>query len=172
MNSRIRKLTVNDLSELRKISVQTFAETFASVNTAENMTGYINRSFSEKKLYEELSNPFSHFFFYADGDAVLGYIKLNIESAQTDLQNEHGLEVERIYVLQNHQRKNIGLELLLKAYEFAREKGKAFVWLGVWEHNVKAIRFYEKNGFQTFGKHDFMLGDDRQTDLIMKKFLD
>lgn len=41
--------------------------------------------------------------------------------------------------------------------------------LGVWEHNHRALRFYEKNGFIAFGTHIFQLGNDQQTDILMKK---
>lgn len=43
-----------------------------------------------------------------------------------------------------------------------------YVWLGVWEKNIRAINFYKKNGFVAFGKHIFKLGDDEQTDIMMK----
>jgi GNAT superfamily N-acetyltransferase len=53
--------------------------------------------------------------------------------------------------------------------EVAKENSVKFIWLGVWEHNPRAIRFYEKNQFVVFDKHIFMLGDDAQTDLMMRR---
>ena len=55
-----------------------------------------------------------------------------------------------------------------KALTLAREQGKSYVWLGVWEKNEKAIRFYNKNGFYKISTHTFVIGDDAQTDYIMR----
>jgi ribosomal protein S18 acetylase RimI-like enzyme len=55
--------------------------------------------------------------------------------------------------------------------EVAKALHSAYVWLGVWEKNARAIRFYEKNGFVAFDKHLFKLGDEEQTDIMMKRVL-
>ena len=57
------------------------------------------------------------------------------------------------------------------AFELAGQNQHSFVWLGVWEHNYNAIRFYERIGFERCGSHDFMLGNDKQTDILLKKEL-
>lgn len=79
------------------------------------------------------------------------------------------MEIERIYVLRTHHKKQIGTKLLNFAADIALNKKLHFIWLGVWEHNHRAIAFYERNGFNVFGSHDFVLGADVQTDLLMKK---
>ena len=104
-------------------------------------------------------------------NAVTGYIKLNYNSAQTELQDANALEVERIYILQEHQGKQIGKHLLDFAIQTAIDKKMAYIWLGVWEHNNKAISFYKSKGFTQFGSHPFVLGTDEQTDILMRKEL-
>lgn len=79
------------------------------------------------------------------------------------------MEVERIYVAGNHHGKKIGKKLLNFALDIAANKALNYVWLGVWEHNYNARGFYEHNGFKIFSSHEFLLGDDRQTDLLMKR---
>ena len=90
-------------------------------------------------------------------------------SAQTELKDEISLEIERIYVKKAHQGKKVGQVLFERALETARLQNKTYLWLGVWEENLKAIRFYEKNGFVAFDKHIFKFGEDEQTDIMMKK---
>jgi GNAT superfamily N-acetyltransferase len=123
-------------------------------------------------LIKEWSNPFTFFYFVKRKDAVLAYLKINEAYAQTELRDEPSLEIERIYVRQSEQRKGIGQFLLDFSIQVTNDKGLNLIWLGVWEHNLNAIQFYEKNGFNFFGKHSFFLGQDEQTDLLMELRLD
>lgn len=165
---KIRKINIDDLEALRNLSIQTFKETFEEVNTEEDMQKYLDENLSIEKLKTELENPNSEFYFAENNDEILGYLKLNFKDAQTEKLEENHFEIERIYVLKTFLGQKIGQILFDKAIEIGREKNLEYVWLGVWEENHRAIRFYEKNGFEIFGKHDFVLGKDVQTDLLMK----
>ena len=168
---KIRKLNIDDLETLRNLSIQTFRETFSEVNTKEDMQKYLDENLSEEKLKSELENPNSEFYFAENDNQILGYLKLNFGNAQTENQGNETLEIERIYVLKEFFPLKIGQVLFEKSLEIAKEKKLKFIWLGVWEENKRAIRFYEKNGFKIFGKHDFVLGNDVQTDLMMKLYI-
>jgi len=165
---KIRKINIDDLEALRNLSIQTFKETFEEVNTEEDMQKYLLENLSIEKLKSELENPNSEFYFAENNDEILGYLKLNFKDAQTEKLEENHFEIERIYVLKTFLGEKIGQILFDKAIEIGREKNLEYVWLGVWEENHRAIKFYEKNGFEIFGKHDFVLGEDVQTDLLMK----
>lgn len=169
MNSiEIRKATLSDLETIQKISIQTFKETFAAVNTSENIANYIKYSFNMEQLTAELLNANSQFYIaYSNAEAV-GYLKINFGDAQTETINGNALEVQRIYVLQTFHGKNIGQLLLDEVKKIAQTTGVDSVWLGVWEENHRALRFYTKNGFIVFDKHVFIMGNDEQTDLLMQ----
>jgi len=171
MEIKIVEASLKDLRKLQEIARRTFLESFAAVNTAENMQFYLDHHFSEELLSAELMNPDSRFFFALDGAVTMGYLKINRGSAQTVLPNDHALEIERIYINQLYKGNGIGKIFVDKAVDLAGEYGAKYIWLGVWEHNVPARRFYEKNGFITFSKHFFKLGDDEQTDLLMKRVI-
>lgn len=160
-----------DISVLQQIGRQTFFETFAGSNSASDMQHYLDNNFNEQQLSKELSHPESQFFIAWDQDAPIGYLKINTGKAQTELQDNTSLEIERIYVLSAWHGKKVGQLLYDKAVEVAGKQGKSAIWLGVWEKNPRAIRFYEKNGFTAFDKHIFKLGDDEQTDIMMRKEL-
>lgn len=81
------------------------------------------------------------------------------------------MEIARIYALQSYIGKGVGSALMKKCIDQACELNKEIIWLGVWEKNQKAIHFYRKWGFEKFGTHIFILGDDPQTDWLMKKEL-
>jgi ribosomal protein S18 acetylase RimI-like enzyme len=164
----IRKATVSDLETIQKISIQTFIETFAAVNTPENIADYIKNSLNSAQLTTELKNLNSQFYIAYSNDEVVGYLKINFGDSQTESINENTLEVQRIYVLQNFHGKNIGQLLLEEVKKIAQTIGVDYIWLGVWEENHKALRFYTKNGFVVFDKHVFIMGNDEQTDLLMR----
>lgn len=164
----IEQIGPNDLQKLQHIGKQTFFETFSSSNTEENMKNYLEEGFSVDKLSNELANPNSQFYFAIQGENVIGYLKLNYGASQTELKDEAALEIERIYVLKDFHGKSVGQLLYNKAMEVAKRKKVDYVWLGVWEENPRAISFYKKNGFVEFDRHIFKLGDDEQTDIMMK----
>ncbi|MDQ1096243.1 MULTISPECIES: GNAT family N-acetyltransferase [Chryseobacterium] len=172
MSVIIKKASVADIEILQQTGRQTFAETFSESNDEAQMKKYLEESFATEKIHSELSNPDSHFFIAWEEGHPVGYLKLNSGAAQTELQDGAALEIERIYVKKSHQGKKIGQLLYAKALDVAHELQKSYLWLGVWEENHKALSFYRKNGFYEFEKHIFRLGDNEQTDLMMKKNLE
>lgn len=171
MNIRLRLCTAEDADILRKLSIETYYETFAPVNTPENMEAYLNRAFDIDKLRRELNDKNSTFFLLYSDEELAGYLKVNEAPSQTDINDEESLEIERIYVLGKFQGKGLGGYLMEQALGIAAKQKKKYAWLGVWEKNEKALRFYKKKGFYKIGTHPFFMGDDEQTDYIMRKDL-
>ncbi len=168
----IKKAFITDLETIRSVGRETFYETFAQHNSEDEIQKYLDESFSTEKLEKELNNSDSQFFIAWEEDHAIGYLKVNSGKAQTELQDETSVEIERIYVKSSHHGKNVGQLLYDTALQVAYQKGKKYIWLGVWEENIRAVNFYKKNGFVEFDKHIFRLGNDEQTDLMMKKVLD
>lgn len=168
---KITKATIDDVSTLQSIGRQTFFETFADVNSEENMKKYLDESFATEKLSAELKNRSSYFYLAVLEQKVVGYLKLNTADAQTEKEDVNALEIERIYVAKEFHGKKVAQALYAQAEKIAEEIKATYMWLGVWEKNFRAVRFYTKNGFVQFDTHIFRLGDDEQTDLMMKKVL-
>lgn len=168
LNIKIDQINNSQIDALQQIGRQTFAETFAESNTAANMAKYLEEAYSYEKLSTELNNPNSFFYFAMLDEKVIGYLKLNKGSSQTELKDNNALEIERIYVLKDYHGKKVGQLLFDKAIAIAKEQHVAYVWLGVWEENKRALQFYTKNGFVEFDQHVFVLGDEAQTDIMMK----
>jgi len=164
----IRAIGIEDVSALQMIALQTFSEMFADYNSADNLKKYLDEKFTVTKLSEELNHPHSKFYFAQIGEEVVGYLKTNTGEAQTELMDLNAFEIQRIYVLQAYHGKKVGQQLIEKAIEDARKTTNSYVWLGVWEENHRAIRFYSKNGFIKFDTHIFKMGDDEQKDWMMK----
>lgn len=167
----IKRVTTDDIKELQKISRLTFKETFGADNSEENMAEFLDEAYAEEKLIQEIENPDSQFYFLLVEGNVAGYLKLNEADAQSENVAENALEVERIYLAQEYQHRGLGLALIKLAEKIARDSHKENMWLGVWENNFNAQKFYEKDGFKRVSQHTFVVGDDPQTDYILVKKL-
>ncbi|TSD66631.1 GNAT family N-acetyltransferase [Inquilinus sp. KBS0705] len=167
--TQIQPINPADAPQLLTLSRDTFFDAFAHLNNPDDMEAYASKAFTLPKLQQELNNPDSYFYYALYDNEVAGYLKLNRNAAQTEFGDTDALEVERIYVLNKFQGKQIGGHLLNFAIQTAINAGLKQIWLGVWENNAGAIRFYQKNGFEQFSSHSFMLGNDKQTDILMKR---
>lgn len=169
METVIRPCTINDLDELLNIGKETFYDTFHEQNTAENMTAYMEKAFTEEKLTRELNDKTAYFYFVELDGNVAGYLKVNVGESQTEPMSDEYLEVERIYVRKQYQKSGIGKVMMVQAEQKAIDLGKSKIWLGVWEKNTNAIEFYKRKGFKHTGEHHFHMGDEAQTDYVMEK---
>jgi len=163
--------TEADATLIADISRKTFHETFAPQNTRENMEIFMNTQFGKEKLMAELSDPENVFVLAYQGDELAGYLKLRDSANPEHLENSAAIEINRLYSISTIIGKGIGKILMATSLDIAQKRNKAIVWLGVWEKNQRAINFYTRWGFEKFGEHDFLLGNDVQRDWLMKKHL-
>ena len=169
MEINIRKISVADVEQLSALARQTFYDTFKDTCTAEDMEMFLQQYYNTGQLSAELNNPLTYCFFVEVDDKPVAYLHFMEDYNSLPLMKKwKALELKRIYVLKEFHGKSIGQVLYEKAISIALQKNAEYIWLGVWEENPRAIRFYEKNGFLEFDKHIFKLGDDEQTDIMMK----
>jgi diamine N-acetyltransferase len=165
----IRLATTADAELIADLSRQTFYETFINDNSKEDMDKFMNEQFTRDKLIAEVGALNNIFFLALDGDKAVGYARLRENNKPPELGNANTLEIARIYAATSSIGKGVGKALMQKCLDTAIELKKDTVWLGVWEHNQRAIDFYTKWGFEKFSTHVFLLGNDPQTDWLMKK---
>lgn len=170
-NFLIKECSLGDIEKIKYISEKTFYETFSNENTKEDMENYSKENFSYGQVESQIKNNGSRFYIVQNNEEVVAYMKINFEKAQTETVHDNTLEVQRIYVLQEYKSKSIGKMLMKKAIEIGKNNNLNYIWLGVWEQNINAIKFYEKQGFEKFDTHIFKLGEDEQTDNLMKLIL-
>ncbi|SRR5690606_12231521 len=169
---RIRLADVQDAVAIATLGKQTFIETFGEQNTAEDIEMYVSSQFTTEVISSEISDPTNCFFLILDVDNnIMGYAKMRKTDATKYGISKNAIELQRIYILREHHGKRAGAILMQACLDQARHDGFQVIWLGVWEHNTKALAFYKKLGFEEFGSHNFQLGSDVQTDLLMKKKL-
>ncbi|MFB7155715.1 GNAT family N-acetyltransferase [Lysinibacillus sp. NPDC056232] len=171
MTVKLAKCSIGDLIKLQEVSIETFNDTFKDQNSPENMKTYLEKAFNTIQLEKELSNLNSEFYFIYYDEETAGYLKINVNEAQSEQIGDESLEIERIYIRNKYQGKGLGKHLINKAMEIAVAQNKKSIWLGVWEKNDNALGFYKKIGFIQTGAHSFYMGDEEQIDIIMTKTL-
>lgn len=167
----IRKAIPEDAALIAKLSRQTFYETFADSNTTSDMDKFMNEQFNNEVLMQEVETPGSIFYVAYEDDQPVGYVRLRNGDNHPEFKGASSIEIARIYAIKKSIGKGVGRELMLKCIDIAQEMNRDIIWLGVWEKNERAIAFYQKWGFEKFAEHEFVLGNDVQTDWLMYKRL-
>jgi diamine N-acetyltransferase len=169
----IRQATSDDTKLLTELAYRTFIDAFGGhpKNAPGDLADYMQKAFSCEQIAEELNDPKSIFLIAEIDGEPAGYAKLVIDSTEPDITAEWPIELSRLYSHQKFLGKGIGQALMDACFDRAKNANRDVMWLGVWEYNPRAKRFYEKNGFTEVGSHTFQLGSDPQTDLLMQKWL-
>jgi diamine N-acetyltransferase len=155
-------------AELAGLKAATFVETFAADNDPTHVDAHVARHFTAEAVRRTLEDDLCSTWWLLDENVPVGFLKVNRGDAQTEPHLREGLEVEQIYVLASHHGQRLGGRLMDHAIATARQEGFPFVWLGVWEHNRRALSVYEHLGFRVIGDHTFLFGDEEQRDLLMR----
>jgi ribosomal protein S18 acetylase RimI-like enzyme len=167
----VRKAQKKEAALIAEMSRQTFYDSFAGQNTKEDMERFMNEQFRREDLIKEVETNDGIFLLAYDGDEPSGYVRMREGEYYKEFGNKTSIEIVRIYAIKSSIGKGVGSALMNKCIETAGELKRQIIWLGVWEYNKRAIDFYTRWGFEIFGQHDFVLGRDVQTDLLMKKEL-
>jgi ribosomal protein S18 acetylase RimI-like enzyme len=165
----IRKATAADNTLLAELGRQTFFDSFASDNTAENMAAYLQGAFSPEIQARELADSNTTFFIAEIDGQPAGYTRMRVGNSPSSKKDESSIEIVRIYSKKEWITKGVGSTLMTTCLEEAARRGFDSIWLDVWAYNPRAIAFYKKWGFQEIGTQVFQLGDDSQIDILMKR---
>jgi diamine N-acetyltransferase len=166
-----RRAEPRDAALLAELGASTFTETFEAANTPEDFAAYMAVAFSESIQREELEDPDTTVYFAERGGDVVGYLMLREGRPPSSVASADTLQIARLYARRAALGSGVGAVLMQRALAEAAGRGKECVWLGVWDRNDRAIRFYESWGFFQSGTQPFLLGTDLQTDLIMVRRL-
>ena len=170
---QIRPATIDDAKALTDLAYTTFWDAFAHhpKNAPADLNHYMRQAFNFEQISAELEDERSIFLIAEIDGEPAGYAKIIVGAIEEGITATRPIELNRLYSHQQFLGKGIGQALMDACFERARTDGHDVMWLGVWEFNPRAQRFYEKNGFRVVGSHVFQLGEDPQTDLLMQKEL-
>lgn len=167
---RLSDATPDDAVWLAPAAARMFRAAFADDNEPADMDAYLAEAFSVPTVRRELGAPDTTTLLAHGADGFLGYASL-VRGGEDGVRAEDPVELRRLYVASERTGTGLGGRLLAAARDRARDEGHDVVWLGVWEHNHGARRFYARQGFVQVGSHPFTLGTDVQTDLVLARSL-
>src|SRR5258708_21975041 len=163
----IRHADTSDAARLASLARETFADTFGRDNTAADMALYTAQAFGEDIQRAELTDSRVTVLIAEQNGEAVGYAMLREAPAPDCVGARDAIEVARLYSVRRLIGSGVGAALMQRCLTEAELRGKDVVWLGVWEHNARAIAFYRRWGFADAGTQPFVLGPDRQTDGVM-----
>ncbi len=167
----IRQAGPEDAKLLTDLAYTTFWDAFAHhpKNAPDDLNHYMRQAFSLEQITVELADEKNIFLLAQIEGELAGYAKLIADTIEPGITAERPVELSRLYSQQKFLGKGVGQTLMDSCFAWAKTDNRDVMWLGVWEFNPRAQRFYEKNGFRVVGKHTFQLGSDPQTDLLMQR---
>jgi len=172
---RVRRAGTADVAALAALATRTFVHAFGADNDPRNIERYVATSFSQRRIAEEVAAEGSTVLLAYDDavepDVPIGYSRLQSGSAADGVNGTRPVQLVRIYVEPAMVGRGYGSALLRACLDEAATGGSDVIWLGVWERNDRARRFYERWGFRRVGRHDFVLGDEVQTDDVLARGL-
>lgn len=164
----IRPADPADAAQLSELADKTFRGAFSSLNTEENMNLHCATAFSPEVQLAEISNPEILTLVAESRNRLVAFAQVHLRAATpASVSPSPAVEIHRIYVERSFHGAGLAGDLLAEVIKSAEHHGAAMVWLGVWEHNARAIRFYQRSGFVEVGDHVFVVGTDPQRDLLM-----
>jgi diamine N-acetyltransferase len=169
MELSVRYATGADRYLLAEAGRRLFEAAFAQDNRAEDMQAYLEQAFSPEIQASELADPAAVTFVAVIEGNFAGYARLKEGRPGVEIGGMRPVELVRIYAEREYMGHGIGSALMQFSLEECARRGWDTIWLGVWERNPRAIRFYEKWGFLVAGQQIFKLGKDLQTDLVMQR---
>lgn len=151
MDIHIRDATPSDAAALAAIGIATMSQ----------------HEMSAARYAEDIAR-FSGAVYVAEvRAAVVGYIMLRTDEHPAIVEARSPLQVWRLYVLPEFHGKGVAASLMTRALDHAHLGKHDSVWLGVSEHNDRAIAFYVEQGFRALGMSRLHGGAEPHDDLIM-----
>jgi len=168
---QIRPANTNDANILAELGAKTFYDTFRPFHSEEDLQQYIKKAYSLELISENLLKETIQYFIAFDEAKPIGYLKLIKNVTHEKLNSKKNIALEKIYVLKGYLDKKVGKELMMEAINFSKQNNFETLFLGVWQENHRAVKFYRKFGFENFTTRTFQLGETLCDDFLMKILL-
>jgi diamine N-acetyltransferase len=168
---RIRKAKSEEVPAVRELAIEVYSDTFADQNTPANLKAFYDETYTIEKFKTEFQEAGSALYLALDDLKIVGFLRLRKNREVEKELGPNTIELHRMYIHRQYHGTSASRLLMKKAIGYAVEKKFEWIWLGVWEKNFRAQKFYSKWNFDRFGEHVFQMGDDPQTDWLLKRKL-
>jgi ribosomal protein S18 acetylase RimI-like enzyme len=167
----LKKADSDDIQLVESLGRETYRQHFAHIWSESGLVSYLESHFSKAALAAQFKTPYLRYYIPYVNDVAAGIFKVKISSQIPAAPFDRGLELEKIYLLQQFTGKGIGREIIQESEELARNEGQRFLWLDVLKSNERAKKLYENIGFTTVGEIVFSTDIQKIDMWIMRKDL-
>jgi len=165
----IRRATPADAEALARIGAQTFAETFAHLYPPQDLAAFLAEAHSVRRASADLADPAKAVWLVEDGGEAIGFALAGpCKLPHPEVTPACG-ELDRIYLLRDRQGGGVGSRLFAEVMAWLERDGPRRIWIGVWSENLGAQRFYARHGFEVVGTYEFVVGQTRDHEFIMRR---
>ncbi len=165
----IRLATTEDAPALTVLGRRTFADAFGAGNTADDLATFLDSTYTPALQLAELADPVLTYLLVERSGTPLAFALLRAGSTSPFIDDPSAIELQRFYVDRSCHGTGVAQALMESCVETARHAGAATLFLGVWEQNPRALRFYAAQQFIEVGRKIFQVGSDPQQDLVLAR---
>lgn len=160
--------TVADALMLSRFMAHAFEAAFGALNDPARLAAFLAETYTVPRQTAELEDPAMATLIAEVDGQLAGFAQVRRSGyLPPSVTGPDPIELQRFYVDPARIGGGIARPLMDRAKAEAVARGGRTFWLGVWNINARAIAFYRKAGFREVGSHDFDVGGEIQTDLVM-----
>jgi diamine N-acetyltransferase len=164
MTTTVRPALVSDAPALAAVKAATSAQN-AVVDEPKT------QSCLSFKPYTELIENHPGWVYVAETNgSVVGFLALQHEGHPA-IAGRNPVRLWQLYVAPAFHGSDVATQLMSAALDHARTHLHDVVWLGVSEHNARAIAFYRKHGFRALGLEQVGAGGHAHQDIVMSRLV-
>ncbi|ATQ43720.1 GNAT family N-acetyltransferase [Caulobacter mirabilis] len=169
MPPTIRRATLDDADALSRIGAETFTETFGHMYPPQDLAAFLPEAYGPERTRRDLADPAKASWLVEADGVVVGYATAGpCDLPHAEVTSACG-ELKRLYVLKAHQGGGTGSRLLAETLGWLEKDGPRPLWIGVWSENYGAQRLYGRMGFEKVGEYDFVVGETRDHEFILRR---
>ncbi len=165
----IRDATSDDAAALADLARRTFVDAFGQDNDPDDLAAFLAATYSPDIQRRELLDPERPCLVAENNGTLVAFAQLRRDTRLSCIADPSAIEIQRFYVDRAAHGTGLAQRLMQAVLEAATARAANSVWLGVWEKNPRALRFYGAQGFTQVGSHVFRAGQDDQTDLVLSR---
>ncbi|MDB5038737.1 MAG: Acetyltransferase, family [Bacteriovoracaceae bacterium] len=165
----IVKLGTSDAHWLSLLASKTYLSSYENVLTSEEIDTRLKSNYSEEQFLLDLKDGANSFFGMQQSSVWIGYLHLRQSDSPPNIQDKNVLQLSRIYLETSLQSKGHGRQLLRFAEDFALKHQYQGLWLHCYDQNLRALRFYHREGYKSLGLDPFKITSIVRNDVLLIK---
>ncbi|MEY2685809.1 MAG: Protease synthase and sporulation negative regulatory protein 1 [Pseudomonadota bacterium] len=166
-----RSATVLDAEPVAALAIQVFLDTYATEGVRPDLADEVFSAYGPDQFEQRLQEPGRTLVLATQGAGIVGFAEVLVADVPSPVAGCLGAELVRLYVQPRAQGRGLGRALMAHAEARARKAGASGLWLTAWEHNTRALGFYDHLGYVDVGPTAFVIQARSYVNRVLHKRL-